>query len=257
MAAPIPHSPKKTGSAGSESSPTARNKGRPKGTGAQRVYDGLRDDILHLRLRPGATLDEASLLERYGVSRTPVREALIRLSADRLITLLPNRGAQVSQIDFSAVPQFFEAMAVCQRMILRLAAARRSAADIDTMRTLNAAFAEAAAAHDAVGMSETNKAFHAVMADACGNRHFQDMYDDLLATGLRLALSAFGTAFEAEEVDEAYFREVVHQHEAMIDALVSQDADAADELARRHTDLFRQRMLKAIECVHAEEIVLG
>jgi DNA-binding GntR family transcriptional regulator len=66
--------------------------GRPKGTGTQHVYAQIREDIIALRLPPGADLDEASLERRFGLSRTPVREALIRLASDGLITMLPNRG---------------------------------------------------------------------------------------------------------------------------------------------------------------------
>lgn len=233
------------------------SKGRPKGTGAQRVYDGLRDDILHLRMPPGTTLDEASLEQRYAVSRTPVREALIRLAADGLISLLPNRGAQVTQIDFADVPAFFEAMDICQRMILRLAAERRTEDQIAELRGLNRAFADAASQNDAVAMSETNKAFHAVMADAAGNRHFRAMYDSLLTTGLRLALSAFGTGLTAETVDRPYFNTVVDQHAAMIDALEHRDVDLADSLGRDHTDLFRQRLLKAIERHGLQDVSLA
>ena len=63
-----------------------------KGSSARHVYDSLRQRILNLEVRPGADLDKSTLVETYGVSRTPVREALIRLGADRLVTLLPNRG---------------------------------------------------------------------------------------------------------------------------------------------------------------------
>src|SRR5205085_12410577 len=79
------------------SPPAQCNTGRPKGTGTQRVYAQVREDIISLRLPPGADLDEASLEQRFGVSRTPVREALIRLASEGLIVLLPNRGARISQ----------------------------------------------------------------------------------------------------------------------------------------------------------------
>ena len=83
--------------------------GRPMGTGANTVYEGLRDDILNLRLSPGENIQETPLEARFKVSRTPVREALIRLASEGLITLNPNRGARVSSIDISEMPQFFEA----------------------------------------------------------------------------------------------------------------------------------------------------
>ena len=232
-------------------------RGRPKGTGAQRVYAGLRDDILHLRMLPGTNIDEATLEKRYDVSRTPVREALIRLASDGLISLLPNRGAQVSKIDVSDVPQFFEAMDVCQRMVLRLAAYRRSDEQIDELRALNAEFEGAATNHEVVAMTETNHRFHNAMALACGNKYLAGLYGELLSVGLRLARSAYGTAFDDSEVDESYFETVIDQHAAMIDALVARDADAADALGRDHTDLFRRRILRAIEHNPGREIDLA
>jgi len=233
-------------SATNPTAPSLRTKGRPKGTGAQRVFDGLREDILHLRLPPGAPIDEGTLERQFRVSRTPVREALIRLAGEGLIALLPNRGAQVSQIDFAEVPQFFEAMDVCQRLILRLAATRRSDDQIAELHQLNRAFRIAAEAHKPVAMSETNKAFHSVIARAGGNRHVEDWYEDLLKTGLRLTLSAFGTAFVTGDVDEDYYQTVVDQHDAMIGALAARDAATAEALGRAHTDLFRHRLIQAL-----------
>lgn len=233
-----------------------KTRGRPKGTGAQKVYDGLRDDILHLRLSPGAQLEEAMLEQRFGVSRTPVREALIRLASDRLIVLLPNRGAQVAQIDISEVPQFFEAMDVCQRFVLRLTAHRRSPADLVALRTLNGEFAAAAEVRDIVAMSEINHGFHMRTALACGNRYVRAQYEELLAVGLRLARSAFGTAID-EPHDDGYFRTVIDQHNAMIDAIEIGDADATEALGQQHTDLFRQRIRRAIDTGLGQQVSLG
>ena len=98
----------------------------PKEIGTQRVYAEVHEDIIGLRLQPGADLDEAGLEERFSVSRTPVREALIRLASEGLIFLLPNRGARVSHIDISDVPQLFEALDLCQRATIRWATARRT-----------------------------------------------------------------------------------------------------------------------------------
>ncbi len=72
--------------------PPPRQSRRAKGTGTTYVYQRLREGILSLDYVPGANLDEAQLVESFGLSRTPVREALIRLAADGLVVLLPNRG---------------------------------------------------------------------------------------------------------------------------------------------------------------------
>lgn len=238
--------------------PAARtSRGRPKGTGAQRVFDALRDDILHLRLKPGAHIEEAALEKRFKVSRTPVREALIRLAASGLVTLLPNRGAQVAQIDISEVPQFFEALDMCQRLVLRLAAARRSDDDLARLDALNRDFAKAAAQQDVVGMSELNHDFHAAMGAACGNKYVRELYDDLLSVGLRLARSAFTTGLAEQTPDRGYYDEVVGHHRDMIDAMRRRDASGGEVLGRAHTELFRGRLMRAMEANLSTEFDLG
>lgn len=230
-----------------QSQAAPKSRGRPKGTGAQRVYEGLREDILHLRLPPGTNIEEASLEKRFEVSRTPVREALIRLASEDLVTLLPNRGAQVTTIDISDVAQFFEALDVCQRLVLRLSARRRTDAQLDELHDLNRQFAAAAKAHDVVMMSELNQDFHAVTARACGNRYIVSLYEDLLSVGVRLSRSAYGTALSDRDFNDGYYNEVVEHHDAMIDALARSDPDNAEEIGRLHTDLFRGRIVRALE----------
>jgi DNA-binding GntR family transcriptional regulator len=216
--------------------------GRPKGTGMQRVYAQVREDIIGLRLPPGADLDEASLEERFGVSRTPVREALIRLASEGLIVLLPNRGARITHIDIGDVPQLFEALELCQRATIRWAAMRRTEKDITELRETNRKFLEAARNGDSEQMGEVNKRFHMIIGRICGNKYFESLYSSLLAVSLRLARTAFAYAPRSGEAHEGYYMEVVRQHDAMIKAVESEDADEADAVARAHTDLFRDRI---------------
>jgi DNA-binding GntR family transcriptional regulator len=231
--------------------------GRPKGTGMQRVYAQVREDIIGLRLPPGADLDEGSLEERFGVSRTPVREALIRLASEGLIVLLPNRGARVTHIDISDVPQLFEALELCQRATIRWAAARRTAPDIDQLRAVNQQFLEAAKNGDTERMGEVNKEFHMIIGRICGNRYFESLYSSLLAVSLRLARTAFAHAPRTGEAHEAYYMEVVRQHDSMIRAIENKDSDAAETLARIHTELFRERISGYLNSNLATGIALG
>jgi DNA-binding GntR family transcriptional regulator len=230
--------------------------GRPKGTGTQRVYTQIRDDIIGLRLPPGTDVEEASLEQRFGVSRTPVREALIRLASEGLIVLLPNRGARVTQIDISDLPQIFEALELCQRATIRWAAVRRSSDDVANMREINNLFLEAAKNGDSNRMGEANKEFHSVIGRACGNRYFESLYSSLLAVSLRLARTAFAYAPQVGEPYEEYYLEVVRQHEAMISAIEVKDVETADKLARVHTDLFRDRINRYLRNNLASTIAL-
>src|SRR5579863_1494663 len=102
-----------------------------KETGTARVYVTLRNEILTMKLAPGTHLDELGVAERFDVSRSPVREALVRLSAEGLVTILPNRGNIVTPMDFGRVPEFLDALDLLQRVTTRLAALHRTAHDLD------------------------------------------------------------------------------------------------------------------------------
>src|SRR5450631_1187122 len=86
-------------------------------TGAQRVYAALRHAIIALEIEPGTPLEEERLCRQHKVSRTPMREALIRLASEGLVELEPNRGARVAALQFVDVVDHYEAMDVCQPVI--------------------------------------------------------------------------------------------------------------------------------------------
>ena len=110
-----------------------------RGFGVQTVYDALKRDILEMALPPGEALDETRLSRRFAMSRTPVREALVRLAAEGLVTTLPNRNTVVATIDFSTVPVYFDALTLMYRVTTRLAALRRSETDLAGIREIGRA----------------------------------------------------------------------------------------------------------------------
>ncbi|MFO4987296.1 GntR family transcriptional regulator, partial [Salmonella enterica subsp. enterica serovar 1,4,[5],12:i:-] len=79
-------------------------------TGSARVYLQLRQDILRVELAPGSPLDEVGLGERFNLSRSPVREALVRLSSEGLVQILPNRSTIVTPLDLQGIPDFLDAL---------------------------------------------------------------------------------------------------------------------------------------------------
>ncbi len=231
--------------------------GRPKGTGTQRVYDRVRDGILKLKLAPGADVNEASLEEEFGVSRTPVREALIRLASEGLITLLPNQGARVSSIELSDISQMFEMLELTQRAVTRWCAARRENADVTEMRWLSASFTASTRALDPNSMGEINRSFHSKIAACCGNTFLAQVYDAQLMSSQRLAHLAFADAPLDDEDQEEYYAELVRQHEAMVDAIESRDGTAADRVASDHVELFRSRVRRYIDRSMAGEFPIA
>src|SRR5882762_6445971 len=97
-----------------------------KGASSERAYRALMQEIVSFTLVPGEDLDEATLVGRLGVSRTPVREALVRLAAEGLVQLVPNRGARVETMGWDDIREHLEAFYISQRLVTRWAAVRRT-----------------------------------------------------------------------------------------------------------------------------------
>jgi DNA-binding GntR family transcriptional regulator len=201
---------------------------RVRGRGAQTVYDVLRQSILELKLEPGSPLDEVGLSERFQMSRTPIREALVRLSAEGLVTTLPNRSTIVSSIDLVQLPTYFEALTLMYRVTSRGAAVHRRDSDLATIRKLQLAYAEAVEQRDALKMIQSNRDFHVAIAVASGNSYFTALFTRLLDEGRRI-LRLYYQSF-----DDTLPRQYVDEHEAMVAAIEAGDAELADKLGAEH-----------------------
>lgn len=219
-----------------------RNVGRPRGTGVQTVYDVVREDILQLRRRPGETLDEGSLEREFKVSRTPVREALIRLASEGLVQMMPNRGASVAYLDVSDVPQLFEALELFQRVAYRWCALRQNQTVIKNLRQHNEAFETASLQMDIEKMGMANHLFHLAIGEGSGNIFVSKAYETLLNDSLRLATTLFSAATKTDRSAD-YFRQIVDEHQETVIAIEHGNADKAERLAVDHTHLFRKEVM--------------
>lgn len=204
---------------------------RKRGTGARFVYETLREEILNLTLQPGTPIDEISLADRLKMSRTPVREALVRLASDGLVTLLPNRSTVVSQIDFPNLHHYFDALTLMYRVTTRLAAQFHDDADLAEIRAREEAFAKVVLAGDTNGMIELNRDFHVAIAEAGRNPHYLQLFSRLLDEGRRILRLYYYPTF-APQLPHPYIQE----HEAIITAIAARDVDLCDRLARDHAD---------------------
>lgn len=204
------------------------NAPRVRGSGAQTVYDTLRRSILELELEPGSALDEVRLSEQFDMSRTPIREAMVRLAAEGLVTTLPNRNTIVAPIDFVRLPVYFEALSLMHRVTTRLAATNRRSEDMVRIRSFEQAFAEAVRQQDALAMISSNREFHVAIAEAGGNTYFTGLFARLLDEGRRI-LRLYYSSF-----DDKLPRKYVEEHDQIVAAITVGDADLADRLAGAH-----------------------
>jgi|SRR5579862_9578598 len=201
---------------------------RSRGSGVTVVYEALKRDILDMAIAPGDPLDETSLSIRFAMSRTPIREALVRLVAEGLARTLPNRNTVVATIDYANLPHYLDALTLMYRLTTRLAAERREPSHLQTLRDRQRAFSLAVEASDAMAMIETNRQFHLAIAVACGNPYYIDFFTRLLNEGIRL-LRLYYRSFE-----DRLPREFVAEHEAIIAAIEKRDAPRAERLGAQH-----------------------
>ncbi|MEO6015504.1 MAG: GntR family transcriptional regulator [Devosia sp.] len=201
---------------------------RSRGQGSRIVYETLRDAILNLELDPGSPLDETGLSIRFDMSRSPIREALVRLAADGLVTTLPNRNTIVSVIDFVRLPTYFEALTLMYRVTTRSAAVHHRAEHMLAIRAHQKVFAQAVERRDAIAMISSNRDFHVAIAEAGGNDYFTALFTRLLDEGrriLRLYYQSFG-----DKLPQQY----VAEHDAIVSSIEAGDAEFSDRLGSAH-----------------------
>ncbi|MEJ2665893.1 MAG: GntR family transcriptional regulator [Deinococcales bacterium] len=199
-------------------------------SGVERVYRALRSDILTLELAPSAPLDEQRLSQAFGLSRTPVREALVRLTVEGLAVSLPKRGTIVAPLDLSRVPAYFDALTLMQRVVSRLAARHHRPGELERAESLRQAFAGAVARSDVLAMIEVNRDFHVALAETGHNAYYTGFYARLLDEGrrmLRLYYASFHDRLPGRYVDE---------HGTLLAAVKARDEARADRVARRHAE---------------------
>ncbi|MBK0399148.1 GntR family transcriptional regulator [Limibaculum sp. M0105] len=196
------------------------------GRRADLLHDKIEDLILTGELVPGERLDEVSLATRFGVSRTPIREALMQLAASGLIDLRPRRGAIVAEIGPKRMVEMFEVMAELEAICARLAARRATESDEAQICAHHQACAAAAAASDEDAYYYENEAFHEAI-DAAAHQEFLSDQTRALRRRLkpyrRLQLRARGRVQNSFD-----------EHEAVVRAILAHDAEAAAEAMRAH-----------------------
>ncbi len=203
---------------------------RTRGSGSESVYKALRHEILTMERPPGSPLDETRLSEHFGMSRTPIREALLRLTSDGLVTSLPNRNTIVAVIDFSSLPTYFEALCLMYRVTTRGAAKRQGDAWMAEIIRQQQAFSRAVDAQDAFAMIEANREFHVAIAERAGNPYYTTFFARLLDEGRRILRLYYQT------FDDRLPRRYVEEHEKIIEAIRAGDVEEADRLSVAHAD---------------------
>jgi DNA-binding GntR family transcriptional regulator len=206
-----------------------RRIGRPRGaTASSMVYSDLRAQLLSLERRPGEAISEAEIALSYGVSRTPVREAILKLSDEGLLEIFPQSGIIVSRIPLAALPEAIIIRKALEETTARLAAERATSSQILALRTILQRQREAETASDSEGFHQADEAFHATIAEIAGHPGIWKLIQQVkvhVDRYRRLTLPQRGR-----------IAQVIAEHEVVLTAIEAHDPAHAGSAMSRHLE---------------------
>lgn len=185
------------------------------------VYGRIRDAIVDGTFAPGEQLKDAELAAWLGVSRTPIREALLRLASSGLVVAQPGRSTTVSRIDERTIRDARDVVAAMHELAVREGIGRIAPADLERMREANERFALAVDAGDADAALHADDELHAVLVHASGNRALSAVLEQFTPVVRRAERLRFASS-------EA--RAAIERHDRLIAQCAAGDADAAAAL---------------------------
>ncbi len=200
------------------------------------VYHRLRSDILSCAWRPGALLQEKQLSERYGVSKSPIRDAMLKLEEVSLVEIIPRKGYRVRPISLTDAHELYDLRVMLERECVSKAielASDGQLAALDQFRDVDGTM-------PLPDWIEYNRAFHGAIADASGNARLARLTRQILDQFDRL--TTMSVAQSGPEGRESF----VGEHGLLIDALQRRDKRQAVALSRDHAESSRKRVLNAL-----------
>ena len=193
---------------------------------AERLRALIAEDILSFKLKPGEKLDESRLADKYGTSRTPVREALRQLSSDGLIQIRHNRGAIVAKVSIRELLELLEVMAELEGACGRLAAKSSPVQSLGAIRAAQEFCRKYAELRNAPGYQDADDAFHEAIYAASRNNCLIK-----LTLGIRNRVAAYRPKFEhASQIGFS-----VSEHDQIVQAIEQSLPEEADRLLQLHT----------------------
>jgi DNA-binding GntR family transcriptional regulator len=206
------------------------------------IYVTLRRELLDCTIAPGADIYEPELSERFSSSRSPVRDALLRLEAEGLVVIHPRKGYQATPISISDADDLFDFRALLEPACAQNAVATASDDALRAFDVFRSVEAFAASRPDAPPISFVgyNRAFHVAIADTCANRRLRDATLQVIEQFDRLVHVSL------KQVDTTTHAALVSEHGDIIDALQARDGRRAARILCGHVSRARKRVLREL-----------
>lgn len=205
---------------------------------ADRAYEVLRKEIISCRMMPGSLLSEPEVMQRFEIAKASCRVALQRLIHDGLVTSIPRQGYRIAPITLKDVDDVFSMRLLLEPYAVRCATGKVSRARLERLEAACRVRGSADIGNQIDFFLEANRSFHMTIVQAAGNERLYKTLGNLHDEMSRLVALGFGVQGVRPNID--------NDHNRIIDALVSGDADTAERIARQHVEVFRDMTIQKV-----------
>lgn len=201
---------------------------------SDQLYEILKTRIIRLEYSPGQVLNEADIASEFGLSRTPVRKAFEQLKSNNLLNIIPRYGAQVAPIDFKYMKSLFEVTRELEGFAAKLAVDRITDEEIKELENIITRIKNYDIVRDYKLMIMEDEKFHEIIYKSCGNPCLENLLDSLHIHTVRLWFYV-----QREITDVNLFLDTMPE---IVQAIKDKDAERAEKEAKRHIDVFVERI---------------
>lgn len=203
----------------------------------EKIVETIRNAIVNGQLPAGTRVAEPDLADKFGISRTPIREAFRQLESEGFITVIPRKGAVVASLSAKDVSDFYDLKALLEGYAARAAVTVLTEKDIARMETVNRQIENAAARKEVRKVLSLHNEFHDIFLKACGNEKLYSIIQNLVMQfqRFRLILAMPGR-----------IEGIVQQHREIIEAFRNKDAELAESLVQRNAIYGKNILLKEL-----------
>lgn len=207
----------------------------------EKILEDIRDAIVSGEFKAGCRISEPDLTERYGISRTPIREALRQLESEGYLKVIPRRGAIVSEFNRKEVEEFYAIKGVLEGYAACCACEKLSLKDLYRLQAINDKLAELAQSGDVRGFFKIHDDFHEVFIRASKNEKLHELVSNLVTKFQLLRFSSLSLP--------GRMATSVQEHNKIIDAFRNKDAELAETLVRINAEYSGQVLIDgSTEC---------
>ncbi len=204
----------------------------------EKILETIRDAILRGALKPGEKVAEPELAERFGISRTPIREAFRQLESEGYLTVIPRKGAVVTALSERDVKEFYAIKAILEGYAARIAAKKLSDKDIERLVGINDRLQQLAEEGDVKTFYKVHNEFHDLFIRAAGNQKLGELINQLVMKFNRPRMASLSLPGRMQIS--------VNEHRKIIEAFKSRSPDQADNLVRKTASIGGQLLIQSM-----------